>query len=247
MHNTINVFGYDVYSDHLSKIDLKKEGQLLNTISPNSYGLATKDKEFRIALMNSDYLVLDGAYFALASIILERKTIKKNPGPVVFDYFMRLMNSRCGKVFFLGSSSDILEKIESKASKEFKNISVSTFSPPFKKVFSDIDNQKMIEAINNESPDILFIGMTCPKQEKWAYQHRLRLNAKLICSIGAVFDCYSGSEKSIHPIWWKFNLAWLKRTIDRPQIIKRYPDIGIFFFHLICAIFGVKKYRSGSY
>lgn len=160
---------------------------------------------------------------------------------------MQRMNVQSGKVFFLGSSEEILEKIKSKSLIEYANIEISTYSPPYKQHFSELDNQKMIEAVNAFNPDIVFIGMTCPKQEKWAYQHKQQLNTKLICSIGAVFDWYAGNQKEIHPLWWKLKLAWLKRTIDRPEILKRYPNIGIFFLHLFYAIIGVKKYRNGEF
>ena len=156
------------------------------------------------------------------------------------------MNAQNGKVFFLGSSEETLEKIKTKASIEYTNILTDTYSPPYKQDFSEVDNQKMIEAVNTFNPDILFVGMTCPKQEKWSYQHKMQLNTKLICSIGAVFDWYAGNQKEIHPLWWKLRLAWLKRTIDRPEILKRYPNIGIFFFHLFLAIIGVKKYCNGE-
>jgi len=89
--------------------------------------------------------------------------------------------------------------------------------------------------------------MTCPKQEKWAYQNKTKLKTKLICCVGAVFDWYAGNQNEIHPLWWKLRLAWLKRTIDRPEILKRYPNIGIFFLHLFFAIIGIKKYKYGKF
>jgi N-acetylglucosaminyldiphosphoundecaprenol N-acetyl-beta-D-mannosaminyltransferase len=89
--------------------------------------------------------------------------------------------------------------------------------------------------------------MTCPKQEKWAYEHKAKVNAGLICCIGAVFDWYAGNEKTIAPIWWKLRLGWLIRTINRPEILKRYPNIGVFFWHLLLAIIGIKKYKYGKF
>ena len=245
---TIESLGFRVFSSKLENILLDNVYvKTLNTISPNSYGISTKDPLFKAALKNSDYLVLDGVYFALASILLKGKNIRKNQGPDVFYHFMKRMNEQSGKVFFLGSSEKILEKIKTKVSIEYANILVDTYSPPYKQDFSEVDNQKMIEAINSFTPDVLFIGMTCPKQEKWAYQHKLQLNTKLICCVGAVFDWYAGNQKEIHPLWWKLRLAWLKRTIDRPEILKRYPNIGVFFLHLFLAIIGIKKYRNGKF
>ena len=241
--NFVDVMGFKVFSDRLEKISLGgREGCLLiNTISPNSYGISTKDADFSLALKNSDYLVLDGVYFGLSSFFLLGKTIKKNQGPDVFRFFMQRMNEIHGKVFFLGSSNETLIKIRNKAKNEFPNIQIQYFSPPFKDVFDNHDDIRIVEAINSFSPDLLFVGMTCPKQEKWAFKNRSNINASLICCIGAVFDWYAGNQKNIHPIWWKLRLGWFKRTIDRPEILLRYPSIGIFFRDLFLFIIRLKK------
>ena len=75
--------------------------------------------------------------------------------------------------------------------KTYTGIKVGKYSPPFKKKFSDEDNRKMIQIINDFTPDVLFIGMTCPKQELWAWDNHKEINARVLCSIGAVFDFYA--------------------------------------------------------
>jgi N-acetylglucosaminyldiphosphoundecaprenol N-acetyl-beta-D-mannosaminyltransferase len=244
----IFTMGLSVFDSDLSVIELENsKALLLNTISPNSYGISIKDKFFRESLQKCDFLVLDGVYFALSSILLQGKNIKKNQGPDVFSHFIERINKNSGKVFFLGATPKTLDKIIDRAKREYPNLSVGVYSPPFKTEFSEEDNKEMIEYINNFEPDVLFVGMTCPKQEKWAYQNMNKLNTKLICCVGAVFDWYAGNQKEIHPLWWKLRLAWLKRTIDRPEILKRYPNIGLFFFHLFLALIGIKKYKYGRF
>jgi N-acetylglucosaminyldiphosphoundecaprenol N-acetyl-beta-D-mannosaminyltransferase len=244
----IKTMGFDVFSASLDKLNFYKSSSiLLNTISPNSYGISTKDKMFREALKGSDFLVLDGVFFALSSMLLQGKNIRKNQGPDVFYHFMKRMNNSKGKVFFLGASQQTLEKIKAKANLEYPKITTDIYSPPYKSEFTTEETRKMVEAVNNFEPDVLFIGMTCPKQEKWAYQNKKKLNTKLICCVGAVFDWYAGNQKEIHPLWWKLRLGWLKRTIDRPEILKRYPNIGIFFWHLFLALLGNKKYKYGRF
>lgn len=248
MNNIVTTFGFNVFSGKLDEINLNNpEAKVLNTISPNSYGISTKDKLFRDALKNSDYLVLDGVYFSLSSILLQGKRIRKNQGPEVFYHFMNRINKQKGKVFFLGSSPQTLEKIKKKALIDYPYIKIEVFSPPYKLEFSKEDTDKMIKSINAFEPDIVFVGMTCPKQEKWVYQNKESLKTKFICCIGAVFDWYAGNQKEISQIWWKLRLGWLKRTIDRPEILKRYPNIGIFFWHLLLALLGNKKYKYGTF
>jgi len=155
---------------------------------------------------------------------------------------MDRLNKSNGKAFFLGASETTLKKIKENAKTKHPNVIIETFSPPFKEKFTEEENNKMIETINRFQPDILFVGMTAPKQEIWAYQHKNEINAKAIICIGGVFYWYAGNQKDIHPLWWKLRLAWLKRTIDRPEILKRYPNIGIFFWHLLLALLRIKKF-----
>ena len=153
---------------------------------------------------------------------------------------MDRINNQKGKVFFLGASNETLDKIKDRSRVDYPNIVVGTYSPPFKNSFSDEDNDKIISTINDFKPDVLFVGMTCPKQEKWAYKNKSNIDVSLICCVGAVFDWYAGNQKNIHPLWWKLRLAWLKRTIDRPEILLRYPNIGIFFKDLFLSLIGIK-------
>ena len=97
-----------------------------------------------------------------------------------------------------------------------------------------LDNQKMIEAVNSIKPDVLFIGMTAPKQEKWAYNNKINVNAGLICSVGAVFDFYAGTKERPSKIWINMGLEWLGRLVKEPhRMWKRYIYYGaIFTFYL---------------
>ncbi len=239
--NEVEVFGFNVFNDTLDAIPLERPCRTLNTISPISYGITTKDPVFRQALRETDYLVLDGVYFALGSILTRGQKIKPNQGPDVFFYYMEKLNKIGGRGFYLGASDATLRKMEAEAAKRYPNVTIASYSPPFKPEFSDADNDAMIEAINAFKPDVLFIGMTAPKQEKWAWEHRDRLDAGLTVAIGAVFDWFAGNRKMIAPIWFKLRLAWLVRVIQRPEILLRYNFKGIFIRDLFLNVLGLKK------
>lgn len=240
---TIETLGFNIFSDNLSVIPIKSEiCRVINTISPNSYGITTKDIEFRQALKNTDFLVLDGVYFAFASILLQGKNIKRNQGPDVFYHFMDRLDNQKGKAFFLGSSENTLNRIKSRAKIDYPNINIESYSPPFKVEFTEDENQLMVNKVNLFKPDILFIGMTCPKQEKWSIKHSSQLNTGLVISVGNVFDWFAGTQKPIHPIWFKLRLAWFVRIFLRPEVFRR--NIGnkmLFFWHVILIFLKFKK------
>ena len=139
------------------------------------------------------------------------------------------------KVMFLGSSEEVLAKIRQEASYIYHNIEVVTYSPPYKPVFSEEDNRAMVRAINDANPDLLWIGMTAPKQEKWTYEHWDELDIHChVGTIGAVFDFFAGTAKRA-PLWWqRHSLEWLYRLLSEPKRMWRRYLIGNALF--LCKI-----------
>ena len=131
------------------------------------------------------------------------------------------------KVMFMGSSERVLALIRERAAKVYPNLEVVTYSPPYKPEFSEEDNQAIIQAINDADPDLLWIGMTAPKQEKWAYSHWSELNIHChVGTIGAVFDFFAGTAKRA-PQWWQdHSLEWLYRLCTEPRRMWRRYVIG---------------------
>jgi N-acetylglucosaminyldiphosphoundecaprenol N-acetyl-beta-D-mannosaminyltransferase len=234
--------GYAVYNGELSAIPIRRPCSTIQTISPISYGNAVTDLVYRDAMQRADWLCLDGVYFGLASILLHGRITKGNQGPDIFYHFMQRLQDTGGRAFFLGASESTLAKMKKRAVRDYPGVEVGSYSPPFKPEFSPEDNEKMVRAINDFRPDIIFLGMTAPKQEKWAYLHRDRLDAALVVSVGGVFDWFAGNRKEIAPIWWKLKLAWLVRMLDRPELARRLPAVGVFFRHLVLSRFGIRRH-----
>jgi N-acetylglucosaminyldiphosphoundecaprenol N-acetyl-beta-D-mannosaminyltransferase len=132
---------------------------------------------------------------------------------------------------FMGSSEKVLELVKKRASVDYPNIAVETYSPPYKLEFSDEDNGAIINAINAADPDLLWIGMTAPKQEKWTYSHWSELNIHChVGTIGAVFDFFAGTAKRA-PLWWQdHGLEWLYRQVKEPRRMWRRYLIGNVLF-----------------
>lgn len=212
------------------ELEALPEGKLLiNTINAHSYNTALKDAFFAEALMKGDALIPDGASIVMACRKLKAKSQPKEriAGWDLFTMEMERLNRKGGKCFFMGSSEKVLKLIREKAKTVYPNIQVETYSPPYKPEFSDEENRDIIEAINRANPDLLWIGMTAPKQEKWAYRHWTELNIHCHCgTIGAVFDFFAGTMERA-PIWWQeHSLEWLYRLIKEPRRMWRRYIIG---------------------
>jgi len=206
---------------------------LINTVNAHSYNTARKDEPFAEALCKGDVLIADGAGIVLAFRFLRSQQIERIAGWDLFCFEMANLENRYmqsggrGKVFFLGSSDSVLAKIKVRAATEYPHLDIYTFSPPYKPEFSNEDNWEMIESVNLVQPDLLWIGMTAPKQEKWAYLHLDALDVNgHIGTIGAVFDFYAGTVKRA-PVWWQENsLEWLYRLLKEPKRMWRRYIIG---------------------
>lgn len=215
-----------------SRAELAKlpEGKLLiNTINAFSYDNARKDVLFSEALQKGDVLIPDGISIVKACRFLNAKSQPKEriAGWDLFVYEMEKLNRVGGKVMFLGSSDAVLNLIRQRVVEKYSKIEVDTYSPPYKPEFSDEDNEAMISAINHSNPDLLWIGMTAPKQEKWAYTHLDRLDVHChIGTIGAVFDFFAGTVKRAPERWQRAGLEWLYRLLSEPRRMWRRYFIG---------------------
>ena len=208
---------------------------LINTINAHSYNTAQKDETFAEALSKGDFLIPDGASIVKACRWLKAKSQPKEriAGWDLFAFEMqkqnekgKMRNEKC-RVMFLGSNNKVLSLIRERAAVDYTNLEVVTYSPPYKPEFSDEDNKEMIQAINKANPDLLWIGMTAPKQEKWTYLHWEELDIHChVGTIGAVFDFYAGTVKRA-PLWWQeHSMEWFYRLLFEPKRMWRRYVIG---------------------
>ena len=225
------------------------EGKLLiNTINAHSFNTAKKDQLFADALTNGDVLIPDGVSIVKACKWIKAKSQPKEriAGWDLFSFEMEKLERESEKlrtksekskiVMFMGSSQKVLDLIVKRAAEVYPHLKVVTYSPPYKPEFSDEDNKAIIDAINAANPDLLWIGMTAPKQEKWTYSHWNELNIHChVGTIGAVFDFFAGTVERA-PIWWQdHGLEWLYRLIKEPKRMWRRYIIGntLFLWNMV--------------
>jgi N-acetylglucosaminyldiphosphoundecaprenol N-acetyl-beta-D-mannosaminyltransferase len=119
------------------------------------------------------------------------------------------------------------------------------YAPPFTPEFSLDENRRMVAAVNDARPDLLWVGMSAPKQEKWIFEHLDQLGVPVAIGVGAVFDFASGKLKRA-PRWMqRTGIEWLHRLLLEPsRLWKRYIIGNSLFVWYIMRHFLATRLRS---
>ncbi len=193
-------------------------GRMIVCANPHSIEIARSDKFFREAFMASDLVVPDGIGMVLASKLLGGLIRDRVTGSDIFHGLNSALDrEKRWSVFFLGSTEDTLAAIQRRFSVDYPGIRVAgTFSPPFRSEFDEDENWAMVDIVNNAQPDVLWVGMTAPKQEKWIFRNRSELAVRVSVAVGAVFDFYAGNVQRSSPLFQHLGLEWFPRLVREP-------------------------------
>ena len=210
--------------DDVLKHLLVGEGiRTLACINPHSYVVSKSDPIFRESLMKCDYILPDGVGIVLASFLLRKTINNRLTGPDFFRSLISELNLKKNiSVFFLGSTPETLNNIKLKLSRDYQNVKFGgAYSPPFKTDLEPDDVTKIINVVNQSKCNVLFIGLTAPKQEKLMKVISERVNVNFIACIGAEFDYFGETIKRPPQFISNIGLQWVQRLISQPRKIWR--------------------------
>jgi N-acetylglucosaminyldiphosphoundecaprenol N-acetyl-beta-D-mannosaminyltransferase len=218
-------------------------------LNPHSHEVAQNDQAFAAALRAADWLVPDGMGVVAASRLLGGTIRERVTGSDVFCGLMRTLNEAGGcSAYFLGASEETLRAIASRASVDYPRVRIAgLYSPPFKASFSAEETAAIVRSVNLARPDVLWVGMSAPKQEKWIYEALPDLDVAFAGAIGAVFDFYAGRVNRAPSVFQRLGLEWLVRFVQEPRRLWRRYCINspLFMLRVMrAAVFGTS--RSGS-
>ncbi len=208
-------------------------------ITPNVDHLikARKDHEFKRIYDETDLSVPDGVPLLWAAKFLGTPLVERVNGTDLFEALCARAAEKGYRLFFLGAAPGVAAAAAGKLEKRYPKIKiVGTYSPPFSFFNSSIENQKIEKMIQAVQPDILFVGLGAPKQEKWIYRHRQKLQVPVSIGIGASFEYIAGCTARA-PRWMqRMGLEWLYRIIENPgRYWRRYFVEDVVFLPLVFA------------
>ncbi len=203
--------------------------------TPNSEIIeaCVEDNSLYSTINAGDLVIPDGIGVVYASKILKRPLKAKCAGYELGLEMVKYSNESGAKIFFLGGKPGIAEAAQDKLLEEYPNAKfIGTNDGYFKK--EGEENEAVIEKINAAAPDILFVCLGVPVQEKWILANRDKLKTVKLClALGGSLDGYSGNVKRAPKIFVKLGLEWFYRLICQPWRIGRMMKLPKFLFGVI--------------
>lgn len=219
------------------------KGEFICLSNVHTTVMSQKDEEYR-KIQNSAFLALpDGSPLSLVQRLRGYRMAEQVAGPDLMPALWKATEKTEISHYFYGSTPETIEALEKKLRKDYPELKIAGMeAPPFRPLTEEEDAQA-IQRINDSGAAIVWVGLGAPKQEKWMYEHRGKINAVML-GVGAGFDFHAGTVKRA-PAWMRNHyLEWLYRLIQDPKRLwKRYVQTnGKFLLLSIKDAFVWKKY-----
>ena len=207
---------------------------------------ARRDARFKEILNSADLFVPDGFSLSLAARLRRIELKKRVPGPDLCLEGCRLAAERGYRVFFYGDTEETLAALVSSLKDRFPNLEIAgTHSPPFRPLTEEEDAQETA-MINGSGADIVWVGLGLPKQERWMFAHREKLNASVLVGVGAAFKFMSGQVGRAPPWVGDHGFEWLWRFIKEPRRVWRRVMIDGPHFLICVALESLDSRKRGN-
>jgi N-acetylglucosaminyldiphosphoundecaprenol N-acetyl-beta-D-mannosaminyltransferase len=204
---------------------------------------SVSDPAFRAALDAASLVVCDGMPLVWLGRLHGHDMRRRVYGPELMEAFCRTTRSRY-RHYFYGGAGGVPEHL-AQVMQEKHGIQVAgCYSPPFRPLTGEEDCE-IVKMIESSRPDVLWIGLSTPKQERWMYEHRGKLTVPAVLGVGAAFDLNTGRLNQA-PRWMRENgLEWMFRLWTEPRRLwRRYLVNGpLFVWNVGLELINVRKFN----
>lgn len=248
----INVLGVGIHATNLmSAVDyignamrVKRQGYICVT-GVHGVSEAQKDESFRKILNNAFLNTPDGMPMVWVGRLQGFKEMTRVYGPDLMLEVCKLSVEKGYTHFLYGGKDGVAELLRKKLTERFPSLKiVGTYTPPFRPL-NDEEEQELIQLVQEAKPDIFWVGLSTPKQEKFMAEYINKLDTTLMIGVGAAFDIHSGQTKQA-PLWMQQSgLEWLFRLLQEPKRLWRRYLINnpLFIAKILLQLTGLKKYN----
>jgi N-acetylglucosaminyldiphosphoundecaprenol N-acetyl-beta-D-mannosaminyltransferase len=233
--------------DAMSRWIEYRKGTCHQVVNTGMHGImvAHRDPDFKKILNSCDLFFPDGISVIWVARLRGYTLRKKKTGPELLREFCKMASQRGYSNYFYGDTPETLRLMAENFKREFPELKIAgSYSPPFRSITAEEDDE-IVRSINSSGADVLWVGLGCPKQERWIFDHKDRLNVPVAAGVGAYFKFHSGQVKRA-PAWiGNLGLEWLWRLATEPRRIWRrvLVDGPQFLSHAMLELSGLKKYK----
>ncbi|MGH8003110.1 MAG: WecB/TagA/CpsF family glycosyltransferase [Limisphaerales bacterium] len=230
-HQRISLLGVQIdplpLEDFLQKLEEQmRRGKGAYVVTPNVDHIVQlkTDEHFREICRQASFVVPDGMPLVWASRWLGKTLPERIAGADLFPRLSARAAQTGRSIFLLGATPSVCGRVIAKLRRENPALKIAGhYSPPFGFEKCRVELEKIVRALKQARPDVVFAALGTPKQEKLIYYLRAKVPVKLFLGVGAAFDFYSG-EKRRAPLWLqKTGLEWAFRLLSEPgRLWKRY-------------------------
>lgn len=184
---------------------------------------AQHDPEFAQILNSADLVVPDGMPLVWLGRKQGHRLKRRVYGPELMQTFCSATRSKY-RHFFYGGAPAVAQSLATAMNSTYSVTIAGTMSPPFRSL-SDAEHKRVLSDINSTNADVLWIGLSTPKQERWMYRSRSGLNVPVMVGVGAAFDIHTGRTRQAphwmreHGLEWSFRLCHEPRRLWRRYLI----------------------------
>lgn len=206
----------------LSSWGEKHESRVVCICNAHSVVTAKQDEEFNQVLEHADMSTPDGAPVAWMIKKVSGQPQARINGPDLMLKYCEHAEKIGQSIYLYGGQESTLNILVDVLKSKYPNLKIAGYlSPPFRELNAE-EKQKIIQDINDSGAHTVWVGLGCPKQEKWMYEHKGKINAVMV-GVGAAFDYHAGTIKRA-PKWMQNSgLEWFHRLCSEPKRLwKRY-------------------------
>ncbi|TAM37165.1 glycosyltransferase [bacterium] len=213
----------------------KEHGNYIVVSNAYDAVVSRRDSRVKNAVNSSSLTVLDGISLVLLARLKGYGFKKRVYGPDLMLNFLKVAQEKGYSSFFYGTTEATLGLLLRYLKSEFPDLKISgCYAPPFGKMAKEED-EKVARLINEAKPDVVWVGLGCPKQQLWMYGHKDALRVPVMIGVGAAFDFLAGVKPQA-PLWIRDNgFEWLFRLVTEPKRLwRRYLlDYPLFVYYIV--------------
>lgn len=239
MRNTVRILGIDI-----DNIDIDEAGNITKDLIENSNKscklvvapntefimMAQKDKEFYDILRSADLATPDSVGVMIGGKLQKKPFKQRIPGQTYFRKILEVGEKEGWTFYLLGGEGDVPKLTVEHIKKDYPNLKIVGYHEGF---FNEDSEETVIKEINSLKPNVLFVAMGAPLQEKWMAKHKNELQVDISAGQGGTFDYESGKIKRAPKIAQKLGVEWLWRLILQPKRIKRMIVLPVYLFKIV--------------